>query len=364
MSVLRVIHVALQLDTGGMERLLVEFARHCDAQRYALRFVSLGSRGAVAEELEGLGWPVTCLGARPGLRPAIGYRLARLFRDHGADVVHVHNTKPLLYAAPAARLARTGAVVYTRHGQRRGATGRQDALFRMAARCADRIVCVSDDAARLCGNEGVRPGTVRTIPNGIDVERFCSREPCAGGPAVFVGRLSSEKDVQTLLRAMALVVQRRPSFRLAIAGDGPCAADLKMLSESLGLGPHVQFLGEVRDVPALYSQASMFILSSVTEGLPLTVLEAMACGLPVVATRVGGTPEAVVDGTTGVLVPPGEPAALAEAILRIAADDELARRMGAAGRRRAEANSDVRTMVGRYESLYQEILGRERAPAA
>src|ERR1051326_659354 len=136
----RVAHVVLQLETGGMERLLVEFARHADRSRFALSFIALGRRGPVAAEIESCGWPVTTLDARPGVRPSVVFRLARLLQDEGTDIVHTHNTKPLLYAGPAARLARVGAVVHTRHGQRRGATRLQDHLFRLAARCADRVV--------------------------------------------------------------------------------------------------------------------------------------------------------------------------------------------------------------------------------
>jgi glycosyltransferase involved in cell wall biosynthesis len=360
----RIAHVALQLETGGMERLLTEFARHADRRRFEPRFVSLGSRGPAADDIESAGCPVTALNGGPGIRPTLMFRLARLFRDQGIDIVHAHNTKPLLYAGPAARLAHVGGVVYTRHGQRQGATRRQDLLFRLAARCADRVVCVSEDATRLCRRDGVDAGAVRSIWNGIDRDRFGFSGPVADAPAVFVGRLSPEKDVETLLRAAAIAVERRPSFRLRIAGAGPCAGGLSALADTLGLRGHVEFLGEVRDVPALLRGASLFVLSSVTEGLPLTVLEAMACGLPVVSTRVGGTPEAVVQGVSGLLVNPRDPGQLAHAMLQIHSDADLARRMGLAGRARVEEHFDVRTMVSRYESLYLDVLCKSRSLAA
>jgi glycosyltransferase involved in cell wall biosynthesis len=365
-DVIRVVHVAPQLQTGGMERLLVEFARHADRRRFALSFLALGARGPVAEEIESCGWPVTALDARPGVRVSLLYRLGRLFRDQRTDIVHTHNTKPLMYAGPAARLARDAhrGVVHTRHGQRHGASARQDLLFGLAGRCADRIVCVSDDSARLCVREGADPRRVHTILNGIDRERFGFTGPVPGGAAVFVGRLTPEKDVPTLLRAAAIVAARRPSFRLKIAGAGPCAADLAALTGRLGLDSAVEFLGEVRDVPALFRGASVLVLSSLTEGLPLTVLEAMSCGLPVVATRVGGTPEAVADGVSGLLVPPGDPARLAEALLRIDGDPEMGHRMGHAGCRRVAGLFDVRTMVSCYESLYEQVLQRRREAAA
>lgn len=363
MTPLRIVHVALQLHTGGMERLLLEFARHADRARFALRFVSIGTRGRMAEEIEALGWPVTALDVKSGLRPAAIFRLANLFRDQ-SDVVHTHNSKPLLYAGSAARLAQVNAVVHTRHGQRFGASKRQDALFRLAAKCADRIVCVSEDSARLCQRDGVDAASIRRIWNGVDLSRFSARGPAAGGPAVYAGRLSAEKDIPTLLQAAAIAVAKCPAFRLRIAGTGPCGDHLACLAESLGLRSHVEFIGETRDVPALLAASSLFVLPSLTEGLPLTVLEAMACGLPVVATRVGGTPEAVVDGRTGVLLPPREPEQLAGAMLRIFDDPALSIDMGRAGRERAEHWFDARRMVSQYESLYTEVAAGARRQAA
>jgi glycosyltransferase involved in cell wall biosynthesis len=360
----RIAHVALQLETGGMERLLADFARYADRRRFDLRFVALTSRGRVADEIEAAGFPVEVLGARPGVRPALTFRLARLFRDQRIDLVHTHNTRPLVYAGPAARLAGVGGVVHTRHGQRHRATPRQNLLFRLAGRCADRVVCVSEDSRRLCRQEGIAPGAISTIWNGIDRNRFRLTGPTSGGPALFVGRLSPEKDIPTLLRATAVVVANQPSFRLQIAGSGRCIGELATLAGSLGLDDHVEFLGDVADVPGLLGRASLFVLPSVTEGLPITVLEAMACGLPVVATRVGGTPEAVAEGQSGLLVEPGEPEQLARALLKVWSDVELAKQMGIAGHRRVEEHFDVRTMVSKYESLYQDVLQSPMSMAA
>jgi glycosyltransferase involved in cell wall biosynthesis len=183
---------------------LTEFARHADRARFELRFIALGARGRVADEIEACGWKVTALGAGPGVRPTIAFRLAQLFREEQIDLVHTHNTKPLLYAGPAARLARVGGVVHTRHGQRYGATRRQDSMFRLASRCADVVVCVSENSTRLCHGDGVGAGWIQTIWNGVDEERFAFTKPKAGGPVVYVGRLSYEKDVATLLRAAAI----------------------------------------------------------------------------------------------------------------------------------------------------------------
>jgi glycosyltransferase involved in cell wall biosynthesis len=348
----RVVHVALQLDTGGMEKLLVEFARHANRACFAVRFLCLGSRGPVAHEIEACGWPVTALNIPPGLRPSLVAQLAGLFRRWEVDVVHSHNTKPLLYAAPAARLAGTRRVLHTRHGQRFGASRRDTLLFRLAASLADRVVCVSNDSARLSRREGVAVHRIATVWNGIDVRRFGYLGPAALGPAVMVGRLSPEKDVGTLLRAAACVVRTDPAFRLEIAGDGPCRSELERLACQLELGEKVRFLGEVKDIPTFLARASLFVLPSLTEGISLTLLEAMARGLPVVATRVGGNPEVVIESETGLLVPPAAPEELAEAMRCLWRDPGRAVAFGQAGRRRIERHFDVRRMVGDYEALY------------
>ncbi|HYT94639.1 MAG TPA: glycosyltransferase [Gemmataceae bacterium] len=356
---LRVAHVSWGLNVGGLEKLLVEFARHADRTRFDLHFVSLTGRGTLADDFERLGWPVTALEEPDGLRPGLVLRLAQVFRRCGADIVHTHDERPLLYGGAGARLARVPRVIHTRHGQKARNSRRQVFLARVAARLADRVVCVSDDAATLTAREGVSPKRICTIRNGIDLARFAYTGPSAGGPVVIVARLSPEKDVANLVRATAIAVRDAPSFRLEIAGDGVCMLDLKRLTAELGLQDQVRFLGEVREVPALLGRASLFALSSVEEGISLTLLEAMARGLPVVATRIGGNPEVVAEGQTGLIVPARDPAALAQALRRLQRDADLGRQMGLAGRQRVEQHFDVRRMVAAYESLYLE--GRNSA---
>ena len=234
---------------------------------------------------------------------------------------------------------------------------RQAGLVRLAARLTDRFVCVSADSARQAVRQGVSPRTVRVLWNGIDLTRFAPPALRGAGPVVTVARLSPEKDIDTLLRAAALAAAADDAFRLEIAGDGPCMADLRRTAAGLGLGGRVTFHGQVRDVPALLARAGLFVLSSRTEGVSLTLLEAMAGGLAVVATRVGGNPEVVADGETGLLVPPGDPAALAAAMLRLRRNDGERGRMGRAGRSRVERCFDVRRMTAEYERIYLGLDG-------
>jgi glycosyltransferase involved in cell wall biosynthesis len=348
---------------GGLEKLLVECARHTDRTRFDLTFISLSGRGAPADEIEACGWPVVTLNVPPGrVTPGLVFRLGTWFWRLRIDVVHSHNNGPLIYGSPGARLAGVRGVIHTRHGLNSRASSRQTALVRTVIRLTDRIVCVSKSGARQSARQGVPPNRLQMLWNGIDVNRFSYAGPQAGGPAVLVARLSPEKDVATLLHAAALVRARIPSFRLAIAGDGPCLRDLQHLTARLGLVETVQFLGQVRDVPALLSRASLFVLPSLTEGISLTLLEAMARGLPVVATAVGGNPEVVLDGRTGFLVPPERPPALAEKMIHLMTNHPLAQEFGHSGRQRVEEFFNVRHMVESYENLYEQFACRKPTP--
>jgi glycosyltransferase involved in cell wall biosynthesis len=220
---------------------------------------------------------------------------------------------------------------------------------------ARRVVCVSEDSRQVAEREGIPSRKLMTIVNGIDSRRFDYTGPKPGGPAVMVARMVAAKGGDILLRAVQQVLRTRPDFRLVMAGDGDALPSLIGLARELGVEHAVQFLGEVRDIPALLAQASMFILSSLSEGVSLTVLEAMARGLPVVTTRVGGNPEVVDDPTTGLLVPPSDSCELAAAILKVWSNPELGERMGRAGRERVEHTFEVRQMTRQYEDLYRRL---------
>ena len=364
---LRVAHVTQGLDLGGSEKLLVEFARHADRQRFELLFISLGDRGVLTKDVESLGWPVMPLNVPSGLRPELVLRLARWLRCQRIDVVHTHDDRQLLYGALAARLARVPRVIHTRHGRSLGLSPRQQRLVALAARRIHRFVCVSRDAARLSARQGIPRQKLCIIWNGIDLDRFSFTGLHPDGPAVLVARLSPEKDIGTLIEAARLMVRREPSFRLEIAGDGTCLTELQDWTRRLGLEDRVRFLGATHFVHGVLSRARLFVLSSISEGVSLTLLEAMATGLPVVATDVGGNPEVVSHGETGLLVAPRDPAALARAIWRVWSDRNLGRELGAAGRRRVEKHFEVRRMVAQYEKLYEgggSAVADSRQPSA
>ena len=365
-NTLRIAHITLGLDMGGLEKLLVEFARHADRERFELYFVSLTTRGPLADEIEATGWPVIAVNAHPGFRPRIALNLATLFKQLEIDAVHTHDDRPIIYGAPAARLAGVPHVIHTRHGRSSQLTQRQQLLVRLASRMTDRFVCVSNDAAVLSVRQGISRRRIRTIWNGIDLERFTYAAPRNGGPVVAVARLSPEKGIENLIRAIEIAARECPSIRAEIAGDGPCLPGLIELRQRLGLTDRICFLGQVQDVPSLLQRAGLFVLPSLSEGISLTLLEAMASGVPVVATAVGGNPEVVQPNVTGLLVPAADPASLAAAIVQVMRNPAAANAMTQAGRRRLETLFDVRSMVSAYESLYEcrGVASRSRAAAS
>jgi glycosyltransferase involved in cell wall biosynthesis len=354
---LRVCHVSLTLKTGGLERILADLARHHDPSACTPEFLAMQDVGRFADEIRDAGGIVHRL--RPSGRWGQIKQMRTLFRHQRFDVVHTHNTYPHIYASIAARLAGVSVVVNTRHGQRAGHGWKSRTQFRWASHLVDRIITVSDDAARLCIDvDGIAKTKVQRIWNGIDLTDFAFSGPILRPIAISVARLSAEKDFPTLLRAVPLIVAEIPEFQLKIVGDGSERHRLESLVRELGMTRSVELLGERTDVPDLLRDAGFFVSSSLTEGISLTLLEAMAVGLPVVATAVGGNPEIIVPGKTGYLVPAGNPRALADAMILMCRDQSSWLQMGKSGRDRVAQNFDVHRMASDYEQLYRKLTSR------
>jgi glycosyltransferase involved in cell wall biosynthesis len=294
------------------------------------------------------------------------YRLCRRIRP---EIVHANSSKAGVLGRLAASLARVPVRIFTVHGWAfaayPGATG---TIYRWAERLMRRLttatICVAENERRL-GYEArtCDPRDTWVIHNAVDVAATPPADPAAEPVTVVsVGRFAYPKDFETLLRALALLAPG--SFRAAIAGDGPDRAGLERELRALGLTETVELLGERDDVPALLARAGVFVLSSRSEGLPISVLEAMAAGLPIVASSVGGLPELVTDGETGFLVPAGNEAALARALALLLDDGELRRRLGAAGRARAFDRFDLGRFRQAHIDLYRRQLARGSGASA
>jgi sugar transferase (PEP-CTERM/EpsH1 system associated) len=358
---IRVMHVLYSVDTGGAEHVVLNVARHLDRSAYAIEVCSLTGRGSLADAFERLGVPVTAMGKGPGADPWLWVRLAALFRAQRIDVVHTHNVTPWLYAGVAAKLAGV-RLVHTEHSNLFAHQWRLQAAERVLARFTETIISDSEKVARTLMTQGVPEARIRTIVNGIDTVRFSAARPLDAKRSAIglerpqlivgtVGRLVPVKDHRTLLEAFARICRAVPEAVLVIVGDGPEREVLERCAAALGVGEQVRWFGERADVQDLVPFFDVFVLSSVSEGLPLTLLEAMAAGRAVVATRVGGIPEALAEGT-GLLVPPKDPEALAHAVITLLGDAPRRLAMGALAAQRARAHFDVHDMVRAYANTY------------
>ncbi len=367
----RVAHVVLGLRAGGLERVVLDLVQGMDRARFDPMVIALDEPGELAPRLAPMEVPLRLLERGRGLDPRVIGELSEVLGREGIDLVHTHNPRPHVHGALAALAARrvTGKrprVVHTKHGRNYPDDLGRVIANRMASALTDRIVAVSDDARRVALE--IERGSTRrlvTIRNGVDTRVFQPGDAVRARRLLdvpedvlhvgCVARLSPEKDHATLIQAFARVRTVHPGARLSLVGEGPERGALEALCKKFGLQGAVFFLGHRDDVPALLPGFDLFALASRTEGTSLTLLEAAAAGLPIVATRVGGNPEVVADGETGLLVPAGEPVALADAISGLWTRPDRAR-MGAKGRALVETRYGIGKMISAYETLYAEIL--------
>jgi glycosyltransferase involved in cell wall biosynthesis len=315
---------------------------------------------------------------RPRVRkldPSLVWRLRRQLRRGGYQVLHTHLFGAHLHGSLAALGLGDLRSVMTLHSVREDNQWQRWAYGSLLPR-ADRVVACSAEVAAVMGSRYAASvdGRLRTIPNGIDAARFGvlskararSDLELEGSSAVIVaiGRLSEPKGYPVLVKAMPLLLARIPAAMLLIAGEGPLRPHLESLVASLGIGAHVRFLGLRRDVPRILAAGDVFALSSLWEGLPMVLLEAMAAGLPCVATRVGGVPEAIRDREEGLLVPPGDAEALAESLISCLEDRDLATRLTTRAKARVDRDFSARRMADEYASLYEELIAASRGRRA
>ncbi len=369
---MRVLQIVPTLTVGGAERVAALLALHLHRSGYATGLLSLYDPPGTwfESELRAEGVPLFFLAKRPGLDPRMIGRIARVLRVFRPDVLHTH-LYVLKYALPALVAWRRCSVVHTLHNLAPYEVELPSRMLQyLAFRAGVVPVAIGDSVAESVRQVyGLAP--VRVVPNGIPVAGFAptpaAREEVRASLAlppeapvfVTVGRLSLQKNSAALLRAFASQALRSLGAHLLLAGDGDLRSQLEQFALRLSLGDRIRFLGVRSDVPRLLAAADVFALASRYEGNPLTVMEAMAAGLPVVATRVGCVPE-LVSPDTGLLVAPGDEPALEAALRELAADLPRARAMGATAARIAAARFDVSSMARSYEALYAEIRAPHR----
>jgi len=360
---MNVLHVVLSLDIGGLERFLMEFVANLPNE-IKPTVVCLEKKGDLGKEFGNV--PVYELNKPPGIHLSIAYQLAKMIRREKIDVIHTHNPAPQFYGSVAGFITRT-PVIHTKHGRNRPDDRRELALAKISNQLTDYIVAVSDDSADLCLTlQNAPKSKVRRIYNGIDINRFGSRvkrkekllalgipEGCV--TAGMVARICADKDHETLINSLEDIDCEENNFRLLVIGDGPLRGKMQSLAASRGGADYVLFTGMRNDIPDLLSELDICVLSSHTEGHSITLIEAMAAGLPCIATAVGGNPEVVEDGVTGFLVPYKNSQALAEKVLFMIRNPDLARTMGEAGRSRAKERFNIVQTVKQYTELYRKL---------
>ena len=358
--------LVLSLSPGGTERLVIEICRRLGPSVDST-VCCLDKAGEWAPQLTGAGVPVFALERRPGFHPSLALRVARLIDRHEIDVVHCHHYSPFVYGALAkvlTGLKRRVRLVFTEHGRLSNAppSAKRRWVNPLLAMVPGQVCAVSADLKRHMVAEGFPPDRIHVLYNGIDPgelpgedERLRARTALGIPRDAYVvgaaGRLDPVKNLPALVDAHAAVAQHKPGARLVIIGSGPMQAELESQARARGIADAVHFTGYRADVRALMAACDSYVNCSTYEGVSLTILEAMAAGLPVVATRVGGNPEVVVDGETGVLVPIGSPA-LTEELIALAGNPLRRRALGGAGRQRVVRQFSIERMVEEYRQAY------------
>jgi glycosyltransferase involved in cell wall biosynthesis len=369
---LRILQISHDLNPGGLQRVVIDLAQGLRRLGHDAHICSLRGSGPLAAEIRARGIPLWEMPwPERGSDRRMFLKVMRLMREQGYDVAHTHNTQPFLDGGLAALLARVPVRVHTDHARPFPDKLRYMAMERLMSLAYHKVAGVSaHTAGELRRYEGISLRKLAVIPNGIDGEWYraeCGRadrarlraEAGLGRFRTVFGlgaRLEAQKGIGFLIEAMPGILERHPDSALALAGSGSLEGELKEKARALGVAEHVRFLGSQPQLLRFYPLLDFLVLPSLWEGLPLCILEAMSLGLPIIATKVGGVGDALEDGRTARLVPPGDPAALARAVIGFLDDPEAARGLGRAGRRDFEERHDASVMVRAYLGLYGGAL--------
>jgi glycosyltransferase involved in cell wall biosynthesis len=362
-----VMQLVLSLVAGGTERLAIDIVTRL-ANTFRMVVCCLDAPGEWAGELTSRDVPVVPLHRALGFHPSIGSRVARVAEQHGVSVIHCHHYSPFVYGQIARVLNRRLRLVFTEHGR---LSDDPPLMKRRIAnvilgRMSGSMFAVSSALREHMIAEGFPAGRVGVIHNGIDpgappakADRLAARRLLGiADDAFLVGtaaRLDSVKDLGTLIKATARLRTRRPDARVVIIGSGDEQKSLEATRLASGCPEAIHLIGYRSDVRRLLPALDVFVNSSISEGVSLTILEAMAAAVPVVATRVGGTPEVVLDGTTGLLVDSRSPEALADALFALSKTPERRAAFGSAGRARVETAFTLDRMVADYAREYRRM---------
>jgi glycosyltransferase involved in cell wall biosynthesis len=368
---LRVLQVVLTLSPGGTQRLVIDLVTRLAPVVHAT-VCCLDAPGEWARELAAHGVDVIPLHRPPGFRPGLGLRIARIAARRQVELIHCHHYSPFVYGRIAALLRPGVRLVFTEHGlfEAPPPSRRRVLANRLLGRLPGATFAVSADLRARMVAEGFPAARVGVIPNGIEpgaapgeADRAEARRALGIGPGRFVvgtvARLDPVKDLPSLVHGFAALRREVAEAALVIVGDGPDRARVEDAARAAALGDAVVFTGTRTGARRLLAGFDVYANTSTREGVSLAILEAMAAALPVVATRVGGTPEVIEDGASGVLVPARAAEAVGAALLALARDPARRAALGAGARRRVEDRFTLDRMAGRYLRAYRGLPAEE-----
>ncbi len=367
-------HIVYAFNNGGIERGLLNLINYGDRERFRHVIFCLTDAGAFAEQVRSPTCSVVELRKRAGNDLRLPNRIAAAARKYGVDILHARGWPAMVETAVAARLAGVRATIYGFHGRGiddlKGLTVRRRWAQRVVIRWYQRVMTLNSEMqSELAAECGLSKDRIQIVANGVDVKAFrpCeNRDALRGGLGLpanrfivgNVSRLDPVKNHEVMLRALPCVRAHGLNPFLLLVGEGPHRAALERQIEQLGLASDVRLFGYSNRIPELLNCMDLYVQSSFYEGFSNTVLEAMACGLPVLATDVGGTRYVFNDSQEGFFFRPDDDETLASLIIRLAHDTAQLRVLGERGRRRAVAHFPVQTMVRNYENCYLELAGK------
>ncbi len=365
MKKIRLMQITHDLAIGGLQKVVVNLCRTIDRQRFDVSVLCLRSLGEFVPEIEKMGIEVILL---PQKRDGVDYlsflKVAKILRDRKINVIHTHNTQPLVDGTLGAVLAGVKTIVHSDHSRQFPDKKRYMFAEWLMSHFVYRMVGVSYPTSNdLIKYEKISPRKISTVLNGIDMSYFdvpIDKQAkkhelgiTGSGPVIGLGaRLSKEKGITFLLRAMPILIRQYPDIRLVIAGKGDAEDDLRRETQDLGIEKNVLFIGPRLDMPEVLKVLDLYVLPSLREGLPTVLLEAMAAGCPIVATKVGGNSMAVMHGENGSLVEARNPDVLAAEICRILGDKKVMDKYSMKGREVVCKRFTAETMTAQYQKLY------------
>jgi glycosyltransferase involved in cell wall biosynthesis len=372
MGRVNVLHIYQNSKVGGIQQQLVSLLRAYDREILNPTVCCFGPKREIGGEIEKLGIEIVALNRTrySKFTPGIVRDIYRLIKDRDIHVLRTHKYRANLYGRLAGWLAGVPVVISSEHNIYREKEKRlyRRIINKVLSGCTDKVIAVSEAVENdMLAYDGISPSKIMVIYNGVDMERFSPerkyfnirREFSIDDDSVvvgFIGRLVHNKGLEYLLMAFGQVKQRHHDTKLIIVGDGSLMQELKGKARDLGIGDSVVFTGLRRDVPDLLASMDVFVMPSVKEGLGNSILEAMVMRKPVVATDVGGIPEIVQNGRTGLVVPPARHSALAEAIMTLITDRRLAAEFGEAAEGFIREGFSIKATAGKWQHLYESLL--------